>query len=136
SVLRDLERGSRVMRDPDWYFFTIFGTPAPTTKWGWRVDGHHLSLNFTMEGERVIAATPAFFGANPAVPKTDAQAGRRPLPEAEEWARELFVSLDNKQRSRAHQGGHFVLCRPRDADVIAGDVVEMRKAIAAEKGDS
>jgi glutamate-ammonia-ligase adenylyltransferase len=29
-----------------------------------------------------------------------------------------------------------VLCRPRDADAVAGDVVEMRKAIAAEKGDS
>jgi glutamate-ammonia-ligase adenylyltransferase len=28
-----------------------------------------------------------------------------------------------------------VLCTPRDADAIAGDVVEMRKAIAREKGD-
>ena len=28
-----------------------------------------------------------------------------------------------------------VLCRPRDAETIAGDVVEMRAAIAAEKGD-
>jgi glutamate-ammonia-ligase adenylyltransferase len=28
-----------------------------------------------------------------------------------------------------------VLCRPRDAEAVAGDVVEMRKAIATEKGD-
>jgi [glutamine synthetase] adenylyltransferase / [glutamine synthetase]-adenylyl-L-tyrosine phosphorylase len=31
---------------------------------------------------------------------------------------------------------HDVLCRPRDAETIAGDVVEMRAAIAAEKGDN
>jgi glutamate-ammonia-ligase adenylyltransferase len=31
---------------------------------------------------------------------------------------------------------HDVLCRPRDAETIAGDVVEMRAAIATEKGDS
>jgi glutamate-ammonia-ligase adenylyltransferase len=29
-----------------------------------------------------------------------------------------------------------VLCRERDADAIAADVVEMRQAIAAEKGDA
>ncbi len=29
-----------------------------------------------------------------------------------------------------------VLCRPRDAETVAGDVVEMRGAIATEKGDS
>src|SRR5205814_1267379 len=67
AILRDQEgKKGAMVRDPEWYFFTIFGTPAKTGNWGWRVEGHHLSLNFTMEGTQVVSATPNFFGANPA----------------------------------------------------------------------
>src|SRR5581483_405746 len=51
------------VRSPEWYFFTVFGTPSKTGRWGWRVEGHHLSLNFTLDRGQVLAATPAFFGA-------------------------------------------------------------------------
>ncbi len=47
EVLRRLETFG-LMRDPDNYAFTVFGNPGPSTAWGWRVEGHHLSLNFTL----------------------------------------------------------------------------------------
>ena len=57
--------GKGPVRDPERYFLTIFGTPSDRGKWGWRVEGHHLSLNFMLEDGKVVAATPSFFGANP-----------------------------------------------------------------------
>jgi len=42
-ILRDLEKGGAMVRNPEWYFFSIFGAPSRTGRWGWRVEGHHLS---------------------------------------------------------------------------------------------
>ncbi len=67
NILRELEKNGANVRNPEWYFVSIFGKPAKTGKWGWRVEGHHLSLNFTLEDGKVIGSTPAFFGANPAL---------------------------------------------------------------------
>src|SRR5439155_1670814 len=92
SILKDQEKSGAMVRNPAWYFFTVFGTPGAKGKWGWRVEGHHLSLNFTMEDNQVAAATPYFFGANPAVIKTGTKKGTSVLPEAEDYARALFVS--------------------------------------------
>ncbi|MFM7132343.1 MAG: DUF3500 domain-containing protein, partial [bacterium] len=49
QILRDLEQGKGPVRDPELYFVSIFGTPAATGKWGWRFEGHHLSMNVTVE---------------------------------------------------------------------------------------
>jgi hypothetical protein len=97
SILLDLEKGKGPIRNPQWYFFTIFGTPSNTGKWGWRVEGHHLSLSFTADNGRIVSATPAFFGANPAVVQAGDRKGLRALPEIEDYARELFKSLDADQ---------------------------------------
>ena len=108
AILKDQEgpKGQNV-RDPEWYFFTVFGTPSKTGKWGWRVEGHHLSLNFTMEGTQVVASTPCFFGANPAEVKSGTSKGKRILPQAEDHARDLFKSLDADQKKVAHQDKPF-----------------------------
>src|SRR5437667_660206 len=106
AILKALEDG-RMVRNPEWYFFTLFGTQSRTGKWGWRVEGHHLSLNFTIDGGNVIAATPAFFGANPATVKQGPRKGTRTLPEADDLARELFKSLDDEQRKIAFQDKQF-----------------------------
>ncbi|HZZ78118.1 MAG TPA: DUF3500 domain-containing protein [Gemmataceae bacterium] len=90
-----------MVRNPGWYFFTIFGTPSKTGKWGWRVEGHHLSINFTMEGTQVVASTPCFFGANPAEVKSGPDKGKRILPQSEDYARDLFKSLDEEQKKVA-----------------------------------
>src|SRR5262245_35398639 len=87
AILRDLEKGGSMVRNPEWYFFTVFGTPARTGKWGWRVEGHHLSLNFVIEDGKVASSTPCFFGANPATVKGGERKGLRTLPEAEDLAK-------------------------------------------------
>jgi hypothetical protein len=62
-VLREMESSAR--RDPELYFFTIFGEPGGS-RWGWRYEGHHISQNWTIVNGKAIATTPAFLGANPA----------------------------------------------------------------------
>jgi hypothetical protein len=101
SILNELETGGAMVRRPGWYFFTIFGDPTKNEPWGWRVEGHHLSLNFTLDGGKVVASTPAFFGANPATVKQGDRKGLRTLAEAEDLAKELFRSLDDDQRKTA-----------------------------------
>lgn len=68
SVLREVEnRGADdTYRDPKKYYFTIFGTPANDKPWGWRLEGHHISLNFSTVDNKLQSSTPSFFGSNPA----------------------------------------------------------------------
>src|SRR5947209_5965467 len=107
SILADLEKRGSMVRNPEWYFFSIFGTPTRAGRWGWRVEGHHLSLNFVVDRGKVVASTPAFFGANPATVLGGARKGLRTLPEADDLAGELFTSLDEGQRQVAQQPREF-----------------------------
>jgi hypothetical protein len=108
SILADLEsKAPNNVRSPEWYFVSIYGTPAKTGKWGWRIEGHHLSLSYTLDGAKILAATPAFFGANPAEVKTGDRKGLRTLAEAEDHAIQLFESLSNDQRALAAQPKQF-----------------------------
>ena len=107
AILAEQEKKGVMVRNPEWYFFTIFGSPSKTGKWGWRVEGHHLSLNFTMDGDQVVASTPAFFGANPAEIKGGPLKGHRALASAEDYARALFDGLTDDQKQIAHQPKHF-----------------------------
>jgi hypothetical protein len=107
SILKELEKGKGPVRNPGWYFFTVFGKPSKAGKWGWRVEGHHLSLNFTVDNGQVVSSTPAFFGANPASVMGGDRKGLRTLPDAEDLARELFKSLDKDQQAAALQKEQF-----------------------------
>ncbi len=101
AVLRELEKGSGPTRDPELYFLTIFGTPGDRGKWGWRVEGHHLSLNFVLEDGKIVSATPAFFGANPAEVRQGPRQGLRTLADREDRALRLLQALDENQRKSA-----------------------------------
>src|SRR5206468_7955843 len=59
-------RNAPLVRDPERYFFSVFGTPSTRDTWGWRVEGHHVSLHFTVVNGTLVAAAPSFFGSNPA----------------------------------------------------------------------
>lgn len=107
GILREQEKGGAMVRNPEWYFFTVFGTPSKMGKWGFRIEGHHLSLNFTLDGTEVVAASPSFFGANPAEVKGGAKKGLRVLAPVEDLARELFLKLDDGQKKVALQPKHF-----------------------------
>jgi hypothetical protein len=101
EVLRDLERGTGPVRDPELYFVSIFGKPSDSERWGWRVEGHHLSLNFALEGGQIVSATPAFFGANPAEVRQGPRQGLRTLGEIEDRALRLLQALDSEQQKIA-----------------------------------
>jgi Protein of unknown function (DUF3500) len=119
SLLKLLEAPKGAMvRDPEWYFFTVFGTPGDKGQWGWRVEGHHLSINYTLAGSDVVSATPTFFGANPATIKEGARKGERALPEAEDLARDLFKSLSDEQKAVALQKKAFA--EPKSHSVVSG----------------
>jgi hypothetical protein len=120
SILRELEKGGRLVRDPQWYFFALFGSPSKTGRWGWRVEGHHLSLNFVIDGSKIVAATPAFFGANPATVKAGPRKGLRTLPEAEDLAQDLYRSLDDQQKKVAHQPKEFPEIEARNPKPAVG----------------
>lgn len=103
-ALRKLETfGSS--RDPENYAVAIFGTPGVSGPWGWRFEGHHLSLHFTLEGDRYVATLPQFMGANPAVVPRDIEQGprrgARVLGSEEDLARRLLSSLDERERRAA-----------------------------------
>ena len=107
AILRELEKGRGAVRDPQWYFVTVFGEPSKTGKWGWRIEGHHLSINFLIDKGEVVSTTPYFFGANPALIMTGPNKGDRTLEAVEELAFKLFNSLDENQRKVAHRPEHF-----------------------------
>ncbi len=101
AVLREIETFNWLGRDPEKYHFSIFGTPSATGSWGWRVEGHHLSINMTIVKGRWVAAAPRFLGANPAEVRSGPQAGQRVLAREEDLARALVRSLSPAQQARA-----------------------------------
>lgn len=133
AILRELEKSGAMVRNPDWYFFSIFGTPSKNGKWGWRVEGHHLSLNLTVDGGKVIGATPYFFGANPANVKAGPREGLRTLPKAEDLALDLFNALDDEQKKAAHQPKQFPEI---EQGKPAPNVGEPRGLMASKMNDS
>ncbi|MCH2182689.1 MAG: DUF3500 domain-containing protein [Mariniblastus sp.] len=113
QVLHELENQNPI-RDPGKYHFFLFGKPSSTGNWGWRVEGHHLSLNFTIVGGKKVVATPAFIGSNPAEVRAGPMKGWRVLGPQEDLGRELVNSLSDKQREKA------VIAVKAPRDVING----------------
>jgi hypothetical protein len=101
QILKDMEAGTKAPeRDPEKYYVSIFGDPGPQGTWGYRFEGHHISLNFTVVNGK-IASSPSFFGSNPAMVKEGPRAGLRALGREEDLGRELIQSLNDAQRATA-----------------------------------
>jgi len=102
QILAEMEGPSRKFpRDPEHYFFSIFGSPDLKGVWGWRVEGHHVSINLTLADGKAITATPAFLGSNPGEVKNGPRKGLRVLGNDEEMGRAIVKSLSEEQRSVA-----------------------------------
>jgi hypothetical protein len=95
DVLRMIENEPR--RDAELYYFIVFGEPAKAGAWGWRYEGHHTSLNWTLVEGRVAGSSPQFMGANPADVNVGPHKGTRALAAEEDLARELVTSLSDEQ---------------------------------------
>jgi hypothetical protein len=103
AVLREVE-GRPVnddYRDPGQYFISIFGNPATDTAWGWRLEGHHLSLNFSSVNNRLVSGTPGFFGTNPAIVLSGPEKGKHILRDETMLGFALLHSLDASQTAKA-----------------------------------
>ena len=118
TVLGELEqaggRGGGPRRDPQLYWFAVFGEPGSPGPWSWRVGGHHVAVHVTVVDDRVIGTTPSFLGANPAVVPTGPRAGARTLPGEEELARALLAGLTPSER------GSAVVDGTAPADILTG----------------
>ena len=99
AILKALEGGGRLSRDPELYFVAVFGTPSTDGTWAWRFEGHHLSLHFTIVDGGITVSTPTFLAASPAEVMEGPRAGLRPLGSLEDPARALLGSLDAAQRA-------------------------------------
>jgi hypothetical protein len=113
KVLYELENHSPT-RDSERYFFSIFGTPGHGV-WGWRFEGHHVSLNYAVEGDEVLGSTPSFFGANPAKVLEGPRKGFRTFAAEEDLGRSLIKSLDDEQRKIA------IVTTEAPHDVVTGN---------------
>jgi hypothetical protein len=100
DVLKMMEKDSGERRNPEKYYFSIFGTPSDAQPWGYRVEGHHLSQNYTVVNGHVVDG-PSFFGSNPAEVRIGPRAGLRVLAAEEDLGRDVITSLDPAQRKTA-----------------------------------
>jgi hypothetical protein len=101
QVLHELENNNPI-RQPDWYYVSIFGEPSTSKTWSWRFEGHHLSINITLVNGKHISSTPSFWASNPGTVKPGhAFAGLKTLAEEEDLARALIKSMSAEQRKKA-----------------------------------
>ncbi len=122
DILKQIEHGTGPVRDPQGYFFSVFGDPAENGTWGFRIEGHHVSQNFTFV-QGALAGSPEFFGTNPAEVKEGPRKGLRVLASEEDLGRSLVQSLDPAQRKLAVV-----------ADVAYNDIFTMASRQAALEG--
>lgn len=126
STLAAIEgEGRRFPRDPELYYLSIFGTPGGETPWGWRFEGHHISLNYTIAGGQLIGPTPLFFGSNPAKVHHGEQTGLRALKEEEDLGRQLLHELDGSQKERA------IINTDAPADILTTNVPHVADELKA-----
>lgn len=101
EVLYLFERGDeeqrRKKRHPHKYYLTIFGKPGTDSTWGWRFEGHHLSLNYTLKNGQIVSSTPEFMGANPGLIDAGPKRKLRVLGEREDIARSILKACPQKK---------------------------------------
>jgi hypothetical protein len=104
DILKAVETGGKMARNKEEYLFSIFGTPAAKGRWGWRVEGHHISIRFAivdgaMSGE--VSSSPMFLGSNPAEVRDGDKKGARALADEEDAARALLMALSPELQKQA-----------------------------------
>ncbi len=123
EILKQQEKNTPIgRRDPENYFFSIFGTPSETGTWGFRFEGHHVAMNFTIVNGKV-ASSPMFYGTNPAEVKEGPRTGLRVLGYEEDLGREVVQSLTAEQKKVAIF-----------SDVALKDIITMADRKAALQG--
>jgi len=119
DILKAIETGGKMARNKDEYWFSVFGTPAAKGRWGWRVEGHHVSLRFAVADGAVghnVSTSPMFLGSNPAEVRDGEKKGFRVLADEEDAARALLMALPAHLQTQAIVNA-----------VAPGDILTMNK---------
>ena len=103
NILREIEgrASSDTYRDPFNYYITIFGTPSNDKPWGWRMEGHHLAINFSSVNNEIGSSTPTFWGSNPGTVPRGEEKGKQILKIETELGFELLNSFTGDQKKKA-----------------------------------
>ena len=100
DVLKIMENDSGEHRNPEKYYFSVFGTPTDNGMWGCRIEGHHLSQNYTLVDGKVTDA-PSFFGANPAQVQQGPRKGLRTLAGEDDLGFQFIHTLNEPLQKAA-----------------------------------
>ena len=124
NILRFVESeagvGNASRRDPGLYYTTVFGAPSTSAPWGWRFEGHHLSVNVTQLPGSPPAVGPVFLGANPARVRSGPNEGFRLLADEEDLGRALVTMLAAERRQTA------LIRDTAFADIVTGNDPKVR----------
>ena len=104
NVLRVVENraATDTYRDQENYYFTVFGDVSTKEPWGWRVEGHPLSVQFSTLTGRVMSITPLFMGSNPVIVRIDVpQKGKELMRSETELAFALLHTMSEAQLNQA-----------------------------------
>jgi hypothetical protein len=117
NILREVEGRAPgdTHRDPLNYYVTIFGTPSPIQTWGWRLEGHHLAINFSFDHRELVSATPTFWGSNPGIVQTGPMKGKEMLKLETDLGYELVNSLTDDQKKDG------IIAETAPAEIITGN---------------
>ena len=119
DILKVAEAGGQFARNKEEYLFAVFGTPGDKGQWGWRVEGHHVSLRFAIVDGGVkgdVSSSPMFLGSNPAEVRDGEKKGFRVLADEEDAARALVMALPADLQKQAIVNA-----------VAPGDILTMNK---------
>lgn len=117
NVLREMENRppNDTYRDPGNYHFSFFGDPATDLIWGWRLEGHHISLNFSSTNNKIVSGTPGFLGSNSAIVLTGPEKGKYILKEETDKGLAFVRSLNAEQLKKA------IISERAPGDIVTGN---------------
>lgn len=139
NVLREIEgRGpDDTYRDPVNYYLTIFGNPSKDEPWGWRLEGHHVSLNFFSIDGKIVSSTPSAFGSNPGIVPSGEHKGKQILKLETDLGFDLVNSLSKAQLATARFSEQappeMLTLATREADALEPKGLSYKEMTAAQQ---
>ncbi len=101
------QRGDRsARRSSERFSLAFFAQPSVTGAWGFRLEGHHLSLSIAVHDNLIVSVTPSSFSANPNRVARGPHRGLVTLQAEEDLARRLAKDLDHTQLNTAQQSAN------------------------------
>lgn len=138
-ILKELEKAppESDYRSPVKYYFTIFGTPDEKKLWGWRIEGHHVSLNFSSESGKIVSATPLFFGSNPGIVPSGEKKGYQILKDEANLGSELVSSFTPEQLQKVviseTAPNEIITSNKRKVEALASEGITFAEMTSAQQ---